>query len=226
MQTNTKEYIQAKMAAVRAMCDTAMAERGSAPSIVLCYDKGGRERLLEASFNGPLHRRQVLTGLQMYFAAWGVESYIFVSEAWVITRSAEQMRERHVQPSQAEDRRELLMILGVTRDGIAHHAAEIRREPDGRVWLDDSIMAGHEGMESMGGELTELLPPPEIGLVPANLFQKFELMREKGLIILNLIDDGQGGEDATPTIMGEANPRVGHKLDEFIRSATEEPRVH
>lgn len=226
MQTNTKEFIQAKMAAVRAMCNKAMEERGSAPSIVLCYDKGGRERLLEASFHGSSHRQQVLAGLQIYFAAWGVESYIFVSEAWVINRSPQQLRERHARPSQAEDRRELLMILGVTREGISYHAAEIRREPDGRAWLDDSIMAKHKGMESLGGDLIELLPPQEIGLVPANLFQKFEMMREKGLITLNLIDDGQGGEDATPTIMGEANPRVGHMLDELLRSIAGEPRAH
>lgn len=192
----------------------------------MCYDNEGRERVLLAQFEGALHREKVLMGLRMYFAAWQVRSYIFVSEAWAIVRSAEQMKARRVQPSQAEDRQEILMILGVSSEGVMHHASEICRDESGKVWLDDSIMKDREGMESMGGELTELLPPPNLGPVPENIFFKFEKMRELGIISLIVLGDGIGGEDTRPTVMGAAVPGGGERLEALIRSHTGNGAVH
>lgn len=226
MQVESKEFLVDKMSRVRLMCDAAFSERGVAPSIVLCYDKDGRERVLLAQFKGPLHREKVLMGLRMYFAAWQVRSYIFVSEAWVITRSAEQMKARRVQPSQADDRREILIILGVSSEGVMHHASEICRDESGKVWLDDSIMKDREGMESMSGALTELLPPPEIDPAPENIFSKFEKMRELDIIVLDMLDDGKGGEDTRPTVMGAAVPGGGERLEALIRSRTGNGAVH
>lgn len=226
MQVESKEFLVDKMSRVRLMCDAAFSERGAAPPIVLCYDKDGRERVLIAQFEGPLHREKVLMGMRMYFSAWQVRSYIFVSEAWAITRSAEQLRERRVQPSQADDRREILMILGVSSEGVMHHASEICRDESGKVWLDDSIMSDQQGVESMGGELTELLPPPNLGPVPENIFYKFEKMRELGIISLTVLDDGIGGEDTRPTVMGAAQPGTGDRLESFIREATRAEMRH
>ncbi len=226
MQVESKKFLVDKMSRVRLMCDAAFSERGAAPPIVLCYDKDGRERVLIAQFEGPLHREKVLMGMRMYFSAWQVRSYIFVSEAWVITRSTEQMKARRVQPSQADDRREILMILGVSSEGVILHASEICRDESGKVWLDDSIMSDQQGVESMGGELTELLPPPNLGPVPENIFFKFAMMRELGIICLTMLDDGKGGEDTRPTVMGAAVPGGEERLESFIQEATRAEMRH
>ena len=114
---------------------------------------------------------RILTILRVLFAARNVQQYALISEVWAVERkSLEEIGER--MPSECEDRRERLMILGVASDKILAAFADLGHGQDNSrtcgplTWINDA--------DKFGGRMAELLPDPAWGLPPPGTAEMLE----------------------------------------------------
>lgn len=96
------------------------------------------------------------------FMVSGVQRYIAFSEAWMSTRTPEEMESKnYVPPSQDKKRKECLVVADVSYDkeslGLIY---EIERGKDKKI----SDLKKMQTMKGITGRITELLPPRTVTL--------------------------------------------------------------
>lgn len=118
-------------------------------------------------------KQAMLMALKLAFAARGVDSYVSVSEAWAIKRDKGFDPEKSPSPSQCEDREEIMILTGVSHDGVIAATAKLGREGDKRTIGDLTWLPGDH---QMSGRMLELLPPEGCHCAPQHIIEKIESM--------------------------------------------------
>jgi len=109
--------------------------------------------------------------ITLFFLWKGVDRYIILSEAWMVTRSAEQFKEHRGPVSEEPDHQEVIVVNGVGPDGVLGAMMPIVR--DGSV----AAVGPVQWNDVAGGRLLQLLPPPHIKPSPAEMAALGEMFR-------------------------------------------------
>jgi hypothetical protein len=154
--------------------DMAFAERmllkqGDVGRMFVMHAKDA-QHVMAAPWKGNDEKARILTMVRAYCIAYDAEALSFISEAWIRhldrapgeTEAEFRARSNAIRPSEAEDRREVVMVVIMYRDAagerqIVSDTREITRRDNGKPdGLTPYRM--NEGMDMLSGGIIETFP--------------------------------------------------------------------
>lgn len=116
-----------------------------------------------------------LNVLKIIFAAFEVDFYVMVSEAWVVeTESPEALK--GVPPSEHPDRKEILQCLLVSREEVRMKVFPILRDSNNKP----SLGPAKPDFVGVGGRMTELLAPTKLQIPEELRAEAFKILEKLG----------------------------------------------
>lgn len=142
---------------VRAMYADADADYQVPPTWIAKGPEG--VAVVMTPFDDTEGKRSAVNMIRMLFAAKDITHYVLVTEAWMANVNPEKEPELvNIPPSQREDRKEVVNIVGADRSGNKIGVTyEILRNDDMTPRLGDTDLLEAQGVSSIGGVMVSML---------------------------------------------------------------------
>jgi len=153
---NNRELLDSAVTFARKLFDA----HGELTATFIAVGADGSVTLIQAPWRNEAEKADMLVGVRAQFAELGIVRYVLASEVWMVNRRRGEW-DGSRQPSQCDDRVEMVHFTAVDGEGCLTEAYEIERPFDG----SPPKMGKKHDMsgEIVTGRMLKLLTPPGPG---------------------------------------------------------------
>lgn len=142
--------------------------KGELLPIFHARDFSGVHYIIATPWPDEKDKANALRALKLMFIAKRIVQYAMISEAWVRSVAKEGLQEylgAGKMVSEYDDKKEVVIVSVTSASGSWVNQKEILRDSDGRFTKLGPSPCG-DGAKTVGGRMTELLPPPNAPPIP------------------------------------------------------------
>lgn len=167
------------MAAARDYAEFCLRNSGRMASTLFLIGSEGPMMFLPPPLAGEEEKDNFANAARLMCLAYNASASVIAMEAWLKTAKPGEQLDVSVPPSEAEERQEVVALLGEERGGHQHHFLKIVRSDNGKFFgFTDADLPE---TDRVVGRFAEILPPT----VPDNAMQTLAktIMAKSGKII-------------------------------------------